>query len=166
MVPNDAVLRWPRLYWGRAAKTHTYTHTRTAADTTSMQMQTNTDWGPTAGLIMRVAHMQSIHCTCNGSMHPVIPDAVEWHCADCRKPLFFSAQTTEGIQLQCCLDTQKVQQSNLRAGVNTQITGTLFFKVALKSENNKNSDVCSVPLSKILRFCSSTTALGILLPSV
>lgn len=24
MVPKDAVLRWPRLYWGRAAKTHTY----------------------------------------------------------------------------------------------------------------------------------------------
>lgn len=92
MVPNDAVLRWPRLYWGRAAKTHTYTHTRTAADTTSMQMQTNTDWGPTAGLIMRVAHMQSIHCTCKGSMHPVIPDAVEWHCADCRKPLHYFSQ--------------------------------------------------------------------------
>lgn len=35
IVPNDAVLRWPRLYRGRAAKTHTYTHT--AAYTTSMQ---------------------------------------------------------------------------------------------------------------------------------
>ncbi len=26
IVPNDAVLRWPRLYWGLAAKTHIHTH--------------------------------------------------------------------------------------------------------------------------------------------
>lgn len=26
MVPNDAVLRWPRLYWERAAKTHIHTY--------------------------------------------------------------------------------------------------------------------------------------------
>ena len=27
MVPNDAVLRWPRLYCGRAVKKHIHTHT-------------------------------------------------------------------------------------------------------------------------------------------
>lgn len=79
------------VYTGGVLRKHTHTHTRTAADT-SMQMQTNTDWWPTAGLIMRAAHMQSIHCTCKGSMHPVIPDAVEWHCADCRKPLHYFSQ--------------------------------------------------------------------------
>lgn len=104
MVPNDAVLRWPRLYWGRAAKTHTYTHTHTAANTTGMQMHTKTDWGTTDGLEMLAAHMQSIQCTCKGSMHPVIPDAVQRYCH--QQPLhYFSQQkkTIIGIQLQCCL---------------------------------------------------------------
>ncbi len=92
MVPNDAVLRWPRLYWGLAAKTHTYTHTRTAANTTSMQMQTNTDRGPTAGLELRAKHMQSVQCSCKGSMHPVIPDTVELYRIEHRQPLHYFFQ--------------------------------------------------------------------------
>lgn len=58
------------VYTGGALRKHT--HTRTAANTTSMQMQTETDLGgvdpPLPTLV--AAHMQSIRCTCKGSMHP------------------------------------------------------------------------------------------------
>lgn len=67
MVPYDAVLRWPRLYGGRAAKTHTYTHT--AANTTSMQ--TKTDWGPTAGL--NVGHTHAEHTLYVQGQHALPP---------------------------------------------------------------------------------------------
>lgn len=74
---------------------NTYTHTHTAATTTSMQRQTKTDWGPTGGLEMLAAHMQNIQWSCKGSMHPVIPDAVQWYRR--QWPRHFD------IQLQCRL---------------------------------------------------------------
>lgn len=64
---------------GGVLQKHTYTHTHTAATTISMQRQTKTDWGPTGGLEMLAAHMQNIQWSCKGSMHPVIPGAVQWH---------------------------------------------------------------------------------------
>ena len=151
------------VYTGGVLRKHTHTHTRTAADT-SMQMQTNTDWWPTAEGCTHAEHtlyVQGQHAPSHSRRCGVALRRLSEATA-----LLFSAQTTAGIQLQCCLDTQIVQQSNLRAGVSAQITETLFFKVAVKSENNKNSDICSVLLSKILRFCSSMTALVRLLPSL
>lgn len=130
MVPNDAVLRWPRLNWGGAAKTHTHTHT--AANTTSMQMQTNRDWGD-SWTQMRVVHMQSIRCTCKGSMHPVSP--TPWAGLVLRRlsaatPLLLcSAQTTAGVQLQCCLDRTWQSTSML------VLQERYSLKVILKSEN-------------------------------
>lgn len=53
-------------YTGCVLQKHTYTHT--AAYTTSMQ--TETDFGPTAWLLIWVMYMQSGEWTCKKNMHP------------------------------------------------------------------------------------------------
>lgn len=66
IVPNDAVLRWPRLYRGRAAKTHTHTHR--AAYTTSMQ--TKTDCRPNAWLLTWATNMHILQCNVQNKHAP------------------------------------------------------------------------------------------------
>lgn len=94
MVPNDAVLRWPRLYWGRAAKIHTHIQLQTQQacrlrQTGSPQL----DWkhGP---------HTHAEHTVYVQGQHAARPFQTLWSGT----VVLSSAQTTAGIQLQCCLD--------------------------------------------------------------
>lgn len=64
MVPNDAVLRWPRLYCGCAANTHTQPQTQ--ACRCRLRKTTTNSWT----VNISFTHAEHIvHCTCKGSMH-------------------------------------------------------------------------------------------------